>query len=130
MEYFLDALRKYANFEGRASRKSFWMYWLIYVIASYAIGFIDVLIGSGGTIAGLVWLALLLPSISLNVRRLHDINRSGWWLLLPIIPIIGVIVLLLFYVSKSVNEGNRFGPSDDSNGRRPTNNPSQPNENY
>mgnify|MGYP000713205142 FL=1 len=130
MEYFLDALRKYANFEGRASRKSFWMYWLIYVIASYAIGFIDVLIGSGGIIAGLVWLALLLPSISLNVRRLHDINRSGWWLLLPIIPIIGVIVLLLFYVSKSVNEGNRFGPSDDSNGRRPTNNPSQPNENY
>jgi uncharacterized membrane protein YhaH (DUF805 family) len=130
MEYFLDALRKYANFEGRASRKSFWMYWLIYVIASYAIGFIDVLIGSGGIIAGLVWLALLLPSISLNVRRLHDINRSGWWLLLPIIPIIGVIVLLLFYVSKSVNEGNRFGPSDDTNGRRPTNNPSQPNENY
>jgi uncharacterized membrane protein YhaH (DUF805 family) len=130
MEYFLDALRKYANFEGRASRKSFWMYWLIYVIASYAIGFIDVLIGSGGIIAGLVWLALLLPSISLNVRRLHDINRSGWWLLLPIIPIIGVIVLLLFYVSKSVNEGNRFGPSDDSNGRRPTNNPSQPNEDY
>jgi len=130
MEYFLDALRKYANFEGRASRKSFWMYWLIYVIASYAIGFIDVLIGSGGIIAGLVWLALLLPSISLNVRRLHDINRSGWWLLLPIIPIIGVIVLLLFYVSKSVNEGNRFGPSDDTNGRRPTNNPSQPNEDY
>ena len=130
MKYFLDALRKYANFEGRASRKSFWMYWLIYVIASYAIGFIDVLIGSGGIIAGLVWLALLLPSISLNVRRLHDINRSGWWLLLPIIPIIGVIVLLLFYVSKSVNEGNRFGPSDDTNGRRPTNNPSQPNENY
>ena len=113
MEYFLDALRKYATFEGRASRKSFWMYWLIYVIASYAIGFIDVLIGSGGIIAGLVWLALLLPSISLNVRRLHDINRSGWWLLLPFIPIIGVIVLLVFYVSKSVNDGNRFGPSDE-----------------
>jgi uncharacterized membrane protein YhaH (DUF805 family) len=120
MEHFLDAFRKYATFEGRASRKSFWMYILVYLIIAFFVGFIDGFIGADGILISILWIAFTLPSISICVRRLHDINKSGWWYFIQLIPILGTIILIIFFVSNSVNEGNRFGPSDESNSPIPS----------
>ena len=112
MEYFVDALRQYANFSGRATRQQYWMYVLIYVAISLVLGVIDSLIGLA--LLGLIFsLVLLVPGISIATRRLHDIGRSGWWQLLWIIPVIGWIVLLVFFVTDSADD-NTYGANSNS----------------
>ena len=107
MEYFVGALKKYADFEGRARRKEYWMFILMYLIFAVVLTVIDQMLGMN--FLGLIYsLALLLPSISIGVRRLHDTGRSGWWLLLGLIPLIGSIVLIVFFVQDS-HENNAYG---------------------
>ena len=109
-----DALKKYAVFSGRATRKEFWLFILLVVIASIAATFIDIAMGtydeevSMGPVGGLVTLALLIPSIAVSIRRLHDTNRSGWWYLLGIIPIAN-LVLFVFFCFDGTKGENRFG---------------------
>ena len=109
-------LRKYVVFSGRARRSEFWWFALFSVVVGIVAGVIDTALGSDvssgtGVVGGIVTLALLLPSLSVQVRRLHDTGRSGWWVLLNLLPVIGWIVLLVFYVIDSDAGGNRFGPS-------------------
>ncbi len=109
MEYFIDALKKYADFTGRATRKEYWMFVLFYIIIYIALAFVDVLIGTF-ILSALFSLALLVPSISLAARRLHDTGRSGWWQLISLIPLIGVIIIIVFLAQDSHDE-NEYGPN-------------------
>ena len=116
MDWYLEVLKQYAVFSGRARRKEYWMFtlfnFIISLMLSIAIGIIGSIIGADlGIISWLYWLAILLPSIGVGVRRLHDIDRSGWWLLLSFIPILGWIVLLVFHVKDSTPGENEYGPN-------------------
>jgi uncharacterized membrane protein YhaH (DUF805 family) len=108
-------LKKYADFSGRAPRAEYWWFYLL-VLVVYFVGMIlDSMIGSNfggsgyGMFTALVGLALLIPSIAAGVRRLHDTNRSGWWLLIAFIPLIGAIVLLVFFVTEGTQGSNEYG---------------------
>ena len=115
MNWFLIVLKKYADFSGRASRSEYWYFVLFYLLIAIGLTVIDDVTGtldakSGvGLLSGIFGLAMIVPSISVNVRRLHDINRSGWWLLLIFAVIIGWIVLLVFGMMDSQPGDNRFG---------------------
>ncbi|MBN9338642.1 MAG: DUF805 domain-containing protein [Comamonadaceae bacterium] len=117
MHWFLLALKKYATFSGRARRSEYWYFVLFYLIIFFALSIIDGITGSFsaasgmGFLGGLLTLGLLLPSIAVGVRRLHDTGRSGWWLLLAVIPIVGAIVLLVFFAQDSAAGDNAHGPN-------------------
>jgi uncharacterized membrane protein YhaH (DUF805 family) len=111
VRWFLEPLKKYSEFSGRARRKEYWWFTLFTAGVSVVLALFDVMIGWAGILAGLFSLAILVPSIAVTVRRLHDINRSGWWTLLGIVPLIGSIALLVFLVSDSMPGTNRFGPN-------------------
>jgi len=109
MEHFIDAYKHYADFSGRANREKYWMFYLFYMLAYIILAIMDEIAGTGGVLSGIFTLGSLIPSIAIAARRLHDINRSGWWQLLILIPIVGAIVLLIFYVTKGDEGENRFG---------------------
>jgi uncharacterized membrane protein YhaH (DUF805 family) len=130
MDLMFQPLRKYADFNGRARRSEFWLFWLLLVIIQIVFSVVlsavggsammmsdpSAAVGLGGA-AGVVMLALcvvmlglLIPSLAVAVRRLHDTNRSGWWLLIGLIPFLGALALLIFYVLDGTPGPNRFGP--------------------
>jgi uncharacterized membrane protein YhaH (DUF805 family) len=117
MNWYLDALKKYAVFGGRARRKEYWYFALFNLIITFLFGIIDGVTGSFSTeagiglLGGIYMLAVLIPAIAVSVRRLHDTDRSGWWLLIGLIPLIGFIVLLVFMVQDSKPGQNQFGPN-------------------
>lgn len=117
MHGFMTALRRYAEFSGRSRRREFWGFALICVLVGIALVFVDVAMGmyqpeSGlGLLSGIFTLALLVPSVAVTVRRLHDIDRSGWWYLIGFIPLLGGIVLLVFSLRDGTSGSNRFGES-------------------
>jgi uncharacterized membrane protein YhaH (DUF805 family) len=116
---FGDAIRSgfdhYAKFQGRASRSAFWWWVLFQFIVELVAAVLDYAIFNNlGVFYGLTALALLLPSLSVSIRRLHDTDRSGWWLLIYLIPIIGFIVLLVFFLTDSDSGPNRYGPGPDT----------------
>jgi uncharacterized membrane protein YhaH (DUF805 family) len=111
-------LSKYVVFSGRARRSEFWWYALFAAIVYIVAGIIDAAIGNQ-LVGYLVALALLLPSLAVTVRRLHDTGRSGWWILIGIIPLIGAIVLLVFEVQDSQPGTNNYGPSPKELGADP-----------
>ena len=104
---FSDAIRacftKYAEFNGRASRPEYWWFWLFSLLVGIATSVL------GHAASGLVSLLMLLPSLAVAARRLHDTNRSGWWQLLWFIPVIGWIVLVIFVVGEGTPGDNQFG---------------------
>ena len=115
---FLEALTKrYAQFSGRASKREFWGYMLFRMVAVVAIFFVAVIMfainESLGSIFNLLcWLfgiALVIPDLSVGVRRLHDIGKSGWWFLIGFVPLIGPIWLIILWCQASVNEDNQWG---------------------
>jgi uncharacterized membrane protein YhaH (DUF805 family) len=100
---------KYAVFTGRAARPEFWWFALFNIIASMIVGVIDQAI-FGHEVLGIVYaLGVLLPGIAVAVRRLHDIDRSGWWLLVVLIPVIGWILLIYWYASEGTPGANQYG---------------------
>lgn len=115
MDWYLDVLKnKYATFRGRARRKEYWMFLLINLVVSVALALIDSLIGSVsesgmGLLSSVYSIGVLIPSLALSVRRLHDIGRTGWWVLISIIPVIGAVVLLVFMLLDSEPGSNRYG---------------------
>jgi len=116
MSWYLAVLKKYAVFSGRAQRKEYWMFFLFNIIIAILLGIIEVVIGISpdadeSILANIYSLAILLPSLAVSVRRLHDIGRSGWWLLIGLIPLIGVIVLLVFAVQDGQPGPNQYGPN-------------------
>ena len=97
MKYFIEGLKKYAEFEGRARRKEYWMFILFYFIFTIAAVVLDEILGSEPVIYIVYDLVLILPYLAVTVRRLHDTNRSGWWILLPCISlIIAIFTTILF----------------------------------
>lgn len=113
---FVDAIesgfRKYFQFSGRASRSEFW-YWVLFnILGGIVIGFFDAFILRMPQLRplGIIFsLTMIIPNISVTIRRLHDINRSGWWQLLSFIPIIGWIFLIKWDCTKGDENTNRFG---------------------
>ena len=115
MNWYLEVLKKYAVFSGRARRKEFWFFVLFNIIISIVLAVIDGVTGSFsaeagmGLLGGIYTLAVLIPGIAVSVRRLHDTERSGWWLLIALVPLIGAIVLLVFMVQDSKPGQNQYG---------------------
>ncbi|PTT32039.1 DUF805 domain-containing protein [Pseudomonas sp. HMWF021] len=101
---YMEALKNYAEFKGRATRREYWMFVLINMGICIVVGVLDAMLNTKGVLYNLYSLAMLLPSIAVGVRRMHDTDRSGWWLLLP-------IVNLVFLVQDSQPGPNRFGPN-------------------
>ena len=117
MNWYLKALTNYTEFGGRARRKEYWFFILFNILISIAFTIIDGVTGlysietGVGLFSGIYSLAILVPSIAVGVRRLHDTNRSGWWLLISFIPLIGAIILIVFLASDSNPEENQYGPN-------------------
>jgi uncharacterized membrane protein YhaH (DUF805 family) len=106
MHWYLDVLKKYAVFDGRASREEFWMY----VLFTFIILVVLSLINHNGLLMGIYSLATLLPSLGVEIRRLHDTNRTGWWLLINLIPAIGPLVIFVLCVLPGDAAANDYGP--------------------
>ena len=117
MNRFLLALKKYAQFSGRSQRSEYWFFVLFYILILIALTIVDTMTGlmsaayGIGLLSGVFGLAMLIPSIAVGVRRLHDTGRTGWWILIGLIPLIGFIVLLIFYVQDSQPGANQYGPN-------------------
>ena len=111
IDWYLSVLKKYAVFTGRARRSEFWYFVLANFLIAIALNVVDFTVGSYGAISVIYSVALLIPSLAVSVRRLHDTNRSGWWLLLYFIPLIGFIVLIIFFVEDSNPGDNNYGPN-------------------
>jgi uncharacterized membrane protein YhaH (DUF805 family) len=110
MSWYMQVLKKYAVFAGRARRKEFWMFFLVYVIIVVALIIVESILGLSGILSGLYSLALLIPSIAVTVRRLHDTGRTGWWWWIGFVPVIGIIVLLVFMALEGEPAQNQYGP--------------------
>ena len=104
-----EALKKYAEFKGRARRKEYWLFILLYSICYFIAFLIDVVSGALIIFTTIVALGLLIPLISVAVRRLHDTDRSGWWFLLGFVPFANIVLLIFFFLDGTPGE-NRFGP--------------------
>lgn len=113
---FSEAVRSalvenYCNFDGRASRSQYWWFCLFNLILGCAVSILFASSDSLGTVVdGIVSLALFLPSLGLQCRRLHDIGKSGWWMLVALIPLVGWIILLVWNCKDSDPYDNQYGP--------------------
>jgi len=113
---FTESIRtcfsKYVTFSGRATRSEFWWWTLFVVLASFVLSLIDASILKApdiGALYAIFSLATFLPGISVMVRRLHDVNKSGWWFWIALIPVLGIILLLVWECTKGTHGSNRFG---------------------
>ncbi len=112
-KYFISVLKNhYFDFNGRARRKEFWMFSLWCFLIALVTAIIDIILGfnGGGPITALFALAIIIPSLGLTVRRLHDINYSGWWYFISFIPLIGGLILLWFCIKEGDKGPNQYGP--------------------
>jgi len=116
MHWYTSVLKKYAVFSGRATRKEYWMFVLFNILIAIALAIVEGILGAvSGTnqsILSVIYsLAVLLPSLGVAVRRLHDTGRTGWWLLLGFIPLIGSIIVIVFLCEDSEPSTNDYGPN-------------------
>ena len=115
MSWYLEALKKYAVFSGRSRRAEYWYFVLFNLIVLIVLELIDALLGTYslvqgiGLLSGIYSLGVIIPSLAVTVRRLHDIDRTGWWILINLIPLIGTIVLLVFAVTDGTPGSNQYG---------------------
>jgi uncharacterized membrane protein YhaH (DUF805 family) len=117
MHWYLEALKQYAVFSGRSRRKEYWYFVLFNFLISLGVGLVG---GAAGAIVGAEWLgfaaallyflAVLTPAVAVTIRRLHDTGRSGWWMLLGLVPVIGIVVLFFMVQGSEANQ-NRYGPN-------------------
>ncbi|MBW4332267.1 DUF805 domain-containing protein [Stakelama sp. CBK3Z-3] len=126
MHWMILPIKRYFEISGRSRSREYWMFWLFTILVGLVAGAIDTMLGFGevartrgdfmwnvsweGPVSSLCSLFLLIPSITVTVRRLHDGNRSAWWLLLALIPLLGWIVLFIFMIKDGTRGPNRYGP--------------------
>jgi uncharacterized membrane protein YhaH (DUF805 family) len=115
MSWYLTVLQKYAVFSGRARRKEYWMFYLFNVLIGFCLGVLSGLMGQGGEslvmpVAFLYTVAVFIPGLAVTVRRLHDTDHSGMWLLVAFIPFVGALVLLYFTLLEGDRGNNQYGP--------------------
>jgi uncharacterized membrane protein YhaH (DUF805 family) len=132
MEWMILPLKRYAQFSGRSRRKEYWMFFLFIILCSIILGFLDGMLGlggglthysyggggaygaganaHGGILSDIFSLAILIPGLAVSVRRLHDIDKSGWWILIGLIPLVGWIIVIVWYCTDGTRGPNRFGP--------------------
>ncbi|MFD2445295.1 DUF805 domain-containing protein [Bacillus sp. CGMCC 1.16607] len=111
MHWYLKVLKNYVGFSGRARRMEYWMFVLFNLIISFILGFLEGMLDWPPLLSGLYSLAVLLPSLAVGVRRLHDTGRSGWWLLISLIPFVGWIIIIIFMFLDSDPGANEYGPN-------------------
>ena len=110
-----EALKNYADFNGRARRKEYWLFYLFLMLGYIVTAVIDLMTGSFdeisgfGILSGLFFLGIIIPNIAVTIRRLHDQDKSGWWILIGFIPVLGGLVLLVFMCLPGTTGDNRFG---------------------
>ncbi|OXM17401.1 DUF805 domain-containing protein [Paenibacillus herberti] len=109
MGWFLKAIKNYAGFAGRSRRMEYWMFILFSSIFTFIISVLEALIGIPSLLSFLFTLFLLVPSLSVAVRRLHDTGRTGWWNLIGFVPLIGIIVLTVFMCLDGEEHDNEYG---------------------
>lgn len=109
LQYYVDFWKNYFNFSGRSRRAAFWYAWLMNLIVSFLIALVDVLLGLG-FLTDLYSIAIFIPSLAIEMRRLHDIGKSGAWVLLSFIPVVGIIILLIWFCREGDHGGNAYGP--------------------
>jgi uncharacterized membrane protein YhaH (DUF805 family) len=126
MEWMTLPLKRYADFSGRSRRKEYWMFILGVIIVAVVIGIIEGILGINQMVGGvygplttLLFVAVLIPGIAVQVRRFHDQDKSGWFVLLGLIPLLGGIIVLVFMCLEGTNGPNRFG-ADPKGGADPT----------
>jgi uncharacterized membrane protein YhaH (DUF805 family) len=116
MSWYLQVLSKYATFTGPARRREYWVFSLLSIAIMIALLVVDVMLGmmnaeAGiGLLSGLYTLAIFVPSLAVGVRRLHDTGRSGWWMLLLLVPLVGSLWLLVLMLLDGERSPNQFGP--------------------
>mgnify|MGYP003292762906 CR=1 FL=1 len=111
MNWYLKVLKQYTDFSGRARRREYWMFVLFNMIIAIVASVLDGVIGTVGIISGLYSLGVLLPSLAVCVRRLHDIGKSGWNVLWSFLPILGAILLLVWFCKEGQPGDNQWGPN-------------------
>ena len=111
MEWYLKVLQNYATFDGRARRKEYWMYTLFTIIITIVLSIIDAAVLKMPALQALYAIGTLLPGIAVTIRRLHDIGKSGWAMLIVFIPLIGAILLLVWTATDSTPGPNQYGPN-------------------
>ncbi len=104
-----SAFSKYFTISGRACRSEYWYYVLFIILVSFGLMTISMILPFLAMLSMVFSLATIIPSITVAIRRLHDIDRSGWWILIGFIPLIGTIVLLIFFVKQGTEGPNDFG---------------------
>lgn len=111
MHWYVDVLKKYVTFDGRAGRPEFWMFTLINLIITIVLLVLDVVLGTDPFLHLVYTLAVLLPGLAVGARRLHDTGLSGWWQLIILIPILGSIALLILCARAGKPDANAYGPA-------------------
>ena len=110
MGWYIEVLKKYAVFSGRARRQEYWMFTLVNLVIVVVISIIGELIGLA-PLVNIYILATFLPALGVLIRRLHDTNRSAWWIFITLVPLIGFIAMIVFLVKDSDPLENRYGPN-------------------
>ncbi|HEV2748517.1 MAG TPA: DUF805 domain-containing protein [Allosphingosinicella sp.] len=117
MNWAILPLKRYSDYGGRSRRKEFWLFQLLMLVLSVITGALDFALGldrllfdSMGPLTFATFAALVTPSLAVAIRRLHDIGRSGWWLLMIFVPILGLLVLIYFFVLEGTRGPNGYGP--------------------
>ncbi len=119
VKYYVGTLKRYVDFNGRARRREFWMFFLANFVVSMGINILGsaVMNASAAQLPGAIYsLAVLLPALSIGARRLHDTGKSGWWLLIALVPLVGAILLIVFWATEGNKGQNSYGPDPKAGG--------------
>jgi uncharacterized membrane protein YhaH (DUF805 family) len=111
VSWYLEVLKNYAEFGGRARRAEYWYFTLVSTIVVAVLVALDLATGIYPILTGLYAFAVFIPSLAVSIRRLHDTGRSGWWIVIALVPLAGAIVLLVFYVQDGASAENLYGPN-------------------
>lgn len=111
MKEYLDVLKKYATFSGRARRREYWMFMLINTLIMVGLSLVSAMLDFLMIVAVLYILATLIPNLAVTVRRLQDTGRSGWWIFISLVPFVGSIILIVFMCLDSAEGDNKYGPN-------------------